>query len=263
MAVSGKKDELIERLKNKDEEFDVALDEFDAGEVGLYPEPFFNKVKSGGFSLADLEKRLTTLVASGIVLFLMIMIGLGSQTWYSVEGTFSGGFGEEVSMGFDFGLGSVEQEISASGAEISTETDYDECEEEGALDDGMGSCEEWGSAGTTAQLFLVCSMLCLIGIFVIQILRASGKLDLLGDMGVKHRSIELGLAMVCGLLLLIGMIVYSMLIPEVEILDEEIDFSSGMGGIWWMLLVFSIAHIAATISQEEIWVERFKMGKSE
>ncbi|SVD78790.1 uncharacterized protein METZ01_LOCUS431644, partial [marine metagenome] len=127
LPVSGKKDELIKRLESKDEEFEDDLDEFDAGEAGLYPEPFFDKVRSGGFSFGDLEKRQTTLVTSGIVLFLLIIIGLGSQSWYSVEATFDGG---DSSWEANYGLGSLELVAEGIGLEINEEINYDDCEED-------------------------------------------------------------------------------------------------------------------------------------
>ena len=249
LPVSGKKADLITRLvehESTSKPKSIPTNKSMKSEDGISQDnlPFLSSIIQNGIGSVDFDKEQT--IRYGITAFMltMIIVSLNSVSWYShtleYGGIEWGEQKEEYSLGLSEGEGSIFMGNVELGS-ITFSLDGLTCEQMEYFD-----CESFSKAGALTSMFLWLSMLSIIGMFSIAIAQGFGKLD--SGFFIEHEKIiETGSWLLASIPILIATITYASMVTA-PTCDEVVSGcegnpSSGLGGMWWMMFIFSTGYI--------------------
>jgi len=238
LPMSGKKVELVERLMANNDGGSQKLKQQPNQQL-----PFLTSVFKNGLSSVNIDKKLALRYGATLFMFIFIIMGLNSNSWYLMENTESEGdpgFGyTEQTTTLQFGLGNIEILYEYSGnifgqqidQKVVESVDYDgaKCES-----DKMFSCDSFSTAGTLLQICLWITMLSILFILGLGVARGIGK-ELPPKFQIhepKILSIAWNLAI---FLPLIGAISYGFIIGLSDMDMSGWDY--GFGITWWSMMV--------------------------
>ena len=145
------------------------------------------------------------------------------------------------------GLNEFEMSMSMGGMNLlSMVMDYDGewCGDEEIIFD----CESFSTAGTILTLMLWLSMLSILCIIGMGVAQGFGKLD--QDFFTKNAEmIDKILWLSATIPLLLGTLIYGLMASMSPVADDledpevGIEITSSLGGMWWMMFIFSTAYI--------------------
>ena len=245
LPISGNKSELIERLSTHSKDKNHP-----SGDNTNQDLPFLSSLLQNGLSSVQIDSKLV--LRYGITMFMLIifMIGLNSNSWYSMENTERDGSPVEgmymdETVTVKFGLGDIEILYEASGfafgpidEEMSETIEYG-----GAECDNIEqfSCDAFSSAGALVQVFLWISILCILLIFGLEIARGFGK-KIPEDFQISEQSILRICWALSTLLPVLATLGYGVIVGMSEMDMEDWD-DNGFGGMWFTMLLFSVSYI--------------------
>ena len=254
LPVSGKKADLIARLvedgKPTDPKSVVIVDSVqEDGKPSTEDLPFFTSILENGIDSVDFDKEQTIRYAITAFMLTMIIVSLNSMSWYyySLDFDYEEGMWGDQKQEFEMGLNEFEMSMSMGGMNLlSMVMDYDGewCGDEEIIFD----CESFSTAGTILSLMLWLSMLSILCIIGIGVAQGFGKLD--QDFFTKNTEmIDKILWLSATIPLLLGTLVYGLMASMSPVSDDledpevGIEITSSLGGMWWMMFIFSTAYI--------------------
>ena len=254
LPVSGKKADLIARLvedgKPTDPKSVVIVDSVqEDGKPSTEDLPFFTSILENGIDSVDFDKEQTIRYAITAFMLTMIIVSLNSMSWYSysLDYDYEEGIWGDQKQEFEMGLNEFEMSMSMGGMNLlSMVMDYDGewCGDEEIIFD----CESFSTAGTILSLMLWLSMLSILCIIGIGVAQGFGKLD--QDFFTKNTEmIDKILWLSATIPLLLGTLIYGLMASMSPVSDEledpevGIEITSSLGGMWWMMFIFSTAYI--------------------
>ncbi|MDB2333532.1 SAP domain-containing protein [Candidatus Poseidoniales archaeon] len=254
LPVSGKKADLIARLvengkptnpKSTDIVDSVQEDENSSAE----DLPFFTSILENGIDSVDFDKEQTIRYAITAFMLTMIIVSLNSMSWYyySLDYDYEEGMWGDQEQEYEIGLNEFEISMSLGGMNLlSMVMDYegDWCGDEEIIFD----CESFSTAGTITSLMLWLSMLSILCIIGMGVAQGFGKLD--QDFFTKNAEmIDKILWLSATIPLLLGTLIYGLMASMSPVSDDledpevGIEITSSLGGMWWMMFIFSTAYI--------------------
>ena len=254
LPVSGKKADLIARLvengKSTDSKSTVIVDSVqEDGKPSTEGLPFFTSILENGIDSVDFDKEQTIRYAITAFMLTMIIVSLNSMSWYSysLDYDYEEGIWGDQKQEFEMGLNEFEMSMSMGGMNLlSMVMDYDGewCGDEEIIFD----CESFSTAGTILSLMLWLSMLSILCIIGIGVAQGFGKLD--QDFFTKNTEmIDKILWLSATIPLLLGTLIYGLMASMSPVADDledpevGIEITSSLGGMWWMMFIFSTAYI--------------------
>ena len=254
LPVSGKKADLIARLvengKSTDSKSTVIVDSVqEDGKPSTEDLPFFTSILENGIDSVDFDKEQTIRYAITAFMLTMIIVSLNSMSWYSysLDYDYEEGIWGDQKQEFEMGLNEFEMSMSMGGMNLlSMVMDYDGewCGDEEIIFD----CESFSTAGTILSLMLWLSMLSILCIIGMGVAQGFGKLD--QDFFTKNTEmIDKILWLSATIPLLLGTLVYGLMASMSPVSDDledpevGIEITSSLGGMWWMMFIFSTAYI--------------------
>ena len=254
LPVSGKKADLIARLVENEKPTnlkstvigDSVQKDGKSSTEGL---PFFTSILENGIDSVDFDKDQTIRYAITAFMFTMIIVGLNSMSWYyySLDYDYEEDMWGDQKQEYEMGLNEFEISMSMAGMNLlSMVMDYEGewCGDEEVIFD----CESFSTAGTITTLMLwlsMLSMLCIIGMGIAQ---GFGKLD--QDFFMKNAEmIDKILWLSATIPLLLGTLIYGLMASMSPVADDledpevGIEITSSLGGMWWMMFIFSTTYI--------------------
>ena len=254
LPVSGKKADLIARLVENEKPTnlkstvigDSVQKDGKSSAEGL---PFFASILENGIDSVDFDKDQTIRYAITAFMFTMIIVGLNSMSWYyySLDYDYEEDMWGDQKQEYEMGLNEFEASMSMAGMNLlSMVMDYEGewCGDEEVIFD----CESFSTAGTITTLMLwlsMLSMLCIIGMGIAQ---GFGKLD--QDFFMKNAEmIDKILWLSATIPLLLGTLIYGLMASMSPVADDledpevGIEITSSLGGMWWMMFIFSTTYI--------------------
>lgn len=254
LPVSGKKADLIARLVENEKPTnlkstvigDSVQKDGKSSAEGL---PFFTSILENGIDSVDFDKDQTIRYAITAFMFTMIIVGLNSMSWYyySLDYDYEEDMWGDQKQEYEMGLNEFEISMSMAGMNLlSMVMDYEGewCGDEEVIFD----CESFSTAGTITTLMLwlsMLSMLCIIGMGIAQ---GFGKLD--QDFFTKNAEmIDKTLWLSATIPLLLGTLIYGLMASMSPVADDledpevGIEITSRLGGMWWMMFIFSTTYI--------------------
>ena len=254
LPVSGKKADLIARLvengKSTDSKSTVIVDSVqEDGKPSTEDLPFFTSILENGIDSVDFDKEQTIRYAITAFMLTMIIVSLNSMSWYyySLDFDYEEGMWGDQKQEFEMGLNEFETSMSMGGMNLlSMVMDYDGewCGDEEIIFD----CESFSTAGTILSLMLWLSMLSILCIIGIGVAQGFGKLD--QDFFTKNTEmIDKILWLSATIPLLLGTLIYGLMASMSPVADDledpevGIEITSSLGGMWWMMFIFSTAYI--------------------
>jgi len=254
LPVSGKKADLIARLvengKSTDSKSTVIVDSVqEDGKPSTEDLPFFTSILENGIDSVDFDKEQTIRYAITAFMLTMIIVSLNSMSWYSysLDYDYEEGIWGDQKQEFEMGLNEFEMSMSMGGMNLlSMVMDYDGewCGDEEIIFD----CESFSTAGTILSLMLWLSMLSILCIIGIGVAQGFGKLD--QDFFTKNTEmIDKILWLSATIPLLLGTLIYGLMASMSPVADDledpevGIEITSSLGGMWWMMFIFSTAYI--------------------
>lgn len=254
LPVSGKKADLIARLVENEKPTnlkstvigDSVQKDGKSSAEGL---PFFTSILENGIDSVDFDKDQTIRYAITAFMFTMIIVGLNSMSWYyySLDYDYEEDMWGDQKQEYEMGLNEFEISMSMAGMNLlSMVMDYEGewCGDEEVIFD----CESFSTAGTITTLMLwlsMLSMLCIIGMGIAQ---GFGKLD--QDFFTKNAEmIDKTLWLSATIPLLLGTLIYGLMASMSPVADDledpevGIEITSSLGGMWWMMFIFSTTYI--------------------
>ena len=254
LPVSGKKADLIARLvedgKPTDPKSVVIVDSVqEDGKPSTEDLPFFTSILENGIDSVDFDKEQTIRYAITAFMLTMIIVSLNSMSWYyySLDFDYEEGMWGDQKQEFEMGLNEFEMSMSMGGMNLlSMVMDYDGewCGDEEIIFD----CESFSTAGTILSLMLWLSMLSILCIIGMGVAQGFGKLD--QDFFTKNTEmIDKILWLSATIPLLLGTLIYGLMASMSPVADDledpevGIEITSSLGGMWWMMFIFSTAYI--------------------
>ena len=254
LPVSGKKADLIARLvengKSTDSKSTVIVDSVqEDGKPSTEDLPFFTSILENGIDSVDFDKEQTIRYAITAFMLTMILVSLNSMSWYyySLDFDYEEGMWGDQKQEFEMGLNEFEMGMSMGGMNLlSMVMDYDGewCGDEEIIFD----CESFSTAGTILSLMLWLSMLSILCIIGMGVAQGFGKLD--QDFFTKNAEmIDKILWLSATIPLLLGTLIYGLMASMSPVADDledpevGIEITSSLGGMWWMMFIFSTAYI--------------------
>ena len=254
LPVSGKKADLIARLvedgKSTDPKSVVIVNSVQEDGKPLTEDlPFFTSILENGIDSVDFDKEQTIRYAITAFMLTMIIVSLNSMSWYyySLDFDYEEGMWGDQKQEFEMGLNEFEMGMSMGGMNLlSMVMDYDGewCGDEEIIFD----CESFSTAGTILSLMLWLSMLSILCIIGMGVAQGFGKLD--QDFFTKNAEmIDKILWLSATIPLLLGTLIYGLMASMSPVSDEledpevGIEITSSLGGMWWMMFIFSTAYI--------------------
>ena len=254
LPVSGKKADLIARLvengKSTDSKSTVIVDSVqEDGKPSTEDLPFFTSILENGIDSVDFDKEQTIRYAITAFMLTMIIVSLNSMSWYSysLDYDYEEGIWGDQKQEFEMGLNEFEMSMSMGGMNLlSMVMDYDGewCGDEEIIFD----CKSFSTAGTILSLMLWLSMLSILCIIGIGVAQGFGKLD--QDFFTKNTEmIDKILWLSATIPLLLGTLIYGLMASMSPVADDledpevGIEITSSLGGMWWMMFIFSTAYI--------------------
>lgn len=254
LPVSGKKADLIARLvengKSTDSKSTVIVDSVqEDGKPSTEDLPFFTSILENGIDSVDFDKEQTIRYAITAFMLTMIIVSLNSMSWYSysLNYDYEEGIWGDQKQEFEMGLNEFEMSMSMGGMNLlSMVMDYDGewCGDEEIIFD----CESFSTAGTILSLMLWLSMLSILCIIGMGVAQGFGKLD--QDFFTKNAEmIDKILWLSATIPLLLGTLIYGLMASMSPVADDledpevGIEITSSLGGMWWMMFIFSTAYI--------------------
>ena len=254
LPVSGKKADLIARLvengKSTDSKSTVIVDSVqEDGKPSTEDLPFFTSILENGIDSVDFDKEQTIRYAITAFMLTMIIVSLNSMSWYyySLDFDYEEGMWGDQKQEFEMGLNEFEMSMSMGGMNLlSMVMDYDGewCGDEEIIFD----CESFSTAGTILSLMLWLSMLSILCIIGMGVAQGFGKLD--QDFFTKNTEmIDKILWLSATIPLLLGTLIYGLMASMSPVADDledpevGIEITSSLGGMWWMMFIFSTAYI--------------------
>jgi hypothetical protein len=252
LPVSGKKADLISRLiENDASSTSKTVEDNDS----LEDLPFLSAVMKNGIGSVEIDRHVAIRYGSTFFMFIFIIIGLNSTSWYvysmdSSAGGINWETGEpsgetfEMKYEYNFGLGDIEYTQTIGDDDTSSTMQYD-----GMLCE-MGAtpfdCDAFSTAGTINSLMLWLSLLSILTILGIGVAQGFGKIES-GLLVEKKEMIDKVSWLLATIPLNVGTILYGLIAGNAPSGGGSgggmPDITSGLGGMWWMMFIFSTAYI--------------------
>jgi len=266
LPVSGKKAELLERLLADDKGEHQGLKQKPEQQL-----PFLTSLFQKGLSSVNVDRKLALRYGAALFMFIFIIIGLGSKSWYFMEHTDRDGDPDQgmyvdETVTLQFGLGNFEILYEANGIafgiideEWTESFEYDDS----ACSHGAGgfSCASYSTAGTLNQICLWVAMLCIFLIFGLGIARGFGKEITPQFHMYEQKTLNIVWAL-AAFLPLVGTLCYGLIIGLSEKDMSEWD-NYGFGSMWWSMMMFSVLFAGLIYSQQiSSMISKFKQHLS-
>ena len=258
LAVSGKKAELIARLEENAVQAKpkpVILSTAKSAKKSIDGKlPFFLAIKEGGIGSVEIDKWKAASYVMAFFMFIMLIIGLNSMSWYSasMEESDGGWFGP-MEMEVSVGLGEIEMSYSGL-VEMKMNVPLSECYEEEGGDDGEDdeeddeiSCSSLATAGTINKIFIILSLVSIIVLLVFSIGRGFGVFSS-GVLDEKSDLIEKWSWLVAVVSINLGTLLYGMIVGFQSHFGEP--YEEGLGSMWWMMFLFSLVFAAIVYNEK-------------
>jgi len=256
LTVGGKKAELVARLVENSESGGVKSSPKDGGgELVVSELSFFLAIKEGGLGAVEIDKWKAASYGMAVFMFIMLIIGLNSMSWYSASHVEDGGgWSPDVTIYLNVGLSEMEMEASTILGEIRMEVSLDECDEEGMEEDGM-DCSALSTAGTINKIFMILSLISIIVLLIFSTGRGFGIFSS-GILDEKSELIERISWVIAVASINLGTLLYWMIVGFQSHFE---DSEEGLGSMWWMMFLFSLT-FAAIVYNEKVksLVSRFR-----
>ena len=257
--------------------------EMDDDAIGLFDCPYCDNEYEWGEEEDDVVYQDNSLDVEGIVtaaysllLLILIIVGFGSTSWYSIteshpdfgfESESEFGLSETVSSsderGFGYaGSGSYESLESSNNAnanelrEFCEEFDSDECDTMTRMvkekADWYGS---WDSSGMTMKVFLYLALFSSIALLCIKgavLLNQLEKLELSEEWSNRLIPSDIICSIATASILILGCLIYAIICPELTksmFNGMPRDISSGLGSMWWTIFLFSLGSLVVPIKK--------------
>jgi len=243
LTVGGKKAELVARLAENSEELVVS-------EL-----PFFLAMKEGGLSAVEIDKWKVASYGVAVFMFIMLIIGLNSMSWYSASYVEDGGgWSPDVTLYLNVGLSEMEMEATTILGEIRMEVPLDECDEVGWEEDGI-DCSALSTAGTINKIFMILSLISIIVLLIFSTGRGFGLFSS-GVLDGKSELVEKISWLIAVASINLGTLLYWII---VGFQSHFKDWEEGLGSMWWMMFLFSLT-FAAVVYNEKVkaLISRFR-----
>jgi len=259
LPVSGKKADLVARLVQSEDRTPNAsvADELpEESDVNTSSEelPFLSAMMKNGIGSVEIDRNIAIRYGTTFFMFIFVIIGLNSTSWYGYSyGITEQGIdwmsgepnGETLDMNweYNFGLGEIEYVQTSGGDETSSAMKYDGmlCEMEATPFD----CEAFSTAGTINSLMLWLSLLSILTILGLGVAQGFGKIES-GFLVENEEKINKFTWLFATIPLVIGTTLYGLIAtnaPSGAMEGEGMpDVTSGLGGMWWMMFIFSVAY---------------------
>lgn len=252
LTVSGKKADLVSRLIDNDTSSTPKVIEDNDSLEDL---PFLSAVMKNGIGSVEIDRHVAIRYGSTLFMFIFIIIGLNSTSWFGYSyGYTDQGIdwmtgepnGEKLEMKWEYGFGLGEMEyVQTSGDDETVSTmQYDGmlCGMEATPFD----CDAFSTAGTINSLMLWLSLLSILTILGLGVAQGFGKLES-GFLVENEEMIEKVTWLLATIPLVVGTTLYGLIAANAPSGDSSEggmpDVSSGLGGMWWMMFIFSTAYI--------------------
>ena len=260
LPVSGNKAELVARLEEnavlaKPKSVLLSADKTaNSTKKSVEGElPFLLAIKEGGLGDVEIDKWKAASYGMVVFMFIMMIIGLNSMSWYSMGLERIDG---KESLNFEIGLSEYEsvEEEGDGDVEIRVE-DLDSCRMlyyYGAIimDDekaARSNCDTLSSGGGIIQFFIWFSMIGVILLLAFSMAVGFGVFYS-GPIADNLELIEKILWGISVFPLLLGVVIYGFfvgLFVDLELggdSDWEVDLFSHLGWMWWLMMLSSIAY---------------------
>ena len=252
LAVSGKKAELIARLEEKKvlaEPKSVVLSNDKVAKPANKSTdgklPFFLAIKEDGIGSVEIDKWKAVSYVMVFFMFIMLIIGLNSMSWYSAsmeETSEDVPFGTmSMSMEMSFGLSDIEMKTSFNGMVMGgQDASLSDCVEgEGGEGEEpmMISCGPLSTAGTINTIAIILSMIAIIILLTFTIGRGFGAFST-GVLDEKSELIEKASWMVAVISINLGSLLYGIIAGFMTDTVEPLEGS--LGGMWWTMFLLSL-----------------------
>lgn len=209
--------------------------------------------------------------AYSLLLLIIIIVGLGSTSWYSITETYS-----EFDLEVDsrFGLSEVETTVEGNAIGYAEDGDYESLEEMNNknADSEKEMCEmadsdqcdlmkekadwygSWDSSGFTMKIFLILALLSSIALLCIKgavILEAFEKVYLSEELLRRLSPLDLVCSIATAVMLVLGCLIFAIICPGLT--DNPMipsgEISGGLGSMWWTMFVFTLGSLVIPIKK--------------
>ena len=272
LAVSGKKAELIARLEENAvlikpksallsaKKVVKSAKKYVKGEL-----PFFLAIKEGGMGDVEIDKWKAASYGMAFFMFIMLIVGLNSMSWYSasVEETEEGGVmgPMTISLEMNVGLSDIEMKMSGFGlVGLRDEMSLSECVEMNEEENGESpiSCGGLSTAGTINTIAIILSMVAILILLTFTIGRGFGAFST-GVLDEKSELIEKVSWMVAVISINLGSLLYGIIAGFMTDMEEPLE--GGLGGMWWTMFLLSLT-FAVIVYNEKVRLLVSKIKKS-
>jgi len=256
LTVGGKKAELIARLgKNivleKPKSVVLAADKLvksakksTEGEL-----PFFLAIKEGGLGDVKIDKWKAASYGMAFFMFIMLIVGLNSMSWYSASAEQTEDEFFTISMEMNVGLSDIEMKMSFMGFLEVKEISLSDCAEEEAEENEkeLISCGALSTAGTINTIAIILSMVAIIILLTFSIGRGFGVFST-GTLDENSELIEKVSWGVAVISINLGSLLYGIIAGFMTDIQEPYD--GGLGSMWWIMFLLSLIFAAIVYNEK-------------
>ena len=259
LTVGGKKAELVARLAENSESGPAKPAKKAAGDKMVVGElPFFLAINEGGLGAVEINKWKAASYGMAVFMFIMLIIGLNSMSWYSAsfEETEDSGLFGPITMTANVGVGLSDLKMELSGfMTFEMVVALDECDEEGGGEEEI-DCGTLSTAGTINKIFIILSLISIIVLLIFSTGRGFGIFTS-GILDEKSDLIEKISWLIAVASINLGTLLYWMIVGFQSHFGGPYD--EGLGSMWWMMFLFSLT-FAAVVYNEKVkaLVSRFR-----
>ena len=255
LAVSGKKAELIARLEENAVLVKPKSVVLSANKTAKSAKkstdgklPFFLAIKEGGMGDIEIDKWKAASYGMAVFMFIMMIIGLNSMSWYSASME-DDGFGGASAIETNVGLSDLEMEASFFGMVDRLEMSLSDCAElqEEEEEEGWINCRALSTAGTINTIAIILSMVAILILLTFTIGRGFGAFST-GVLDEKSELIEKISWRVAVISINTGVLVYGILAVFMTDIQEPVE--GGLGGMWWTMLLLSLIFAAIVYNEK-------------
>ena len=255
LAVSGKKAELIARLEGNTVQAKPKLVILSTDKTAKSAKkstdgklPFFLAIKEGGMGDVEIDKWKAASYGMAVFMFIMMIIGLNSMSWYSASME-DDGFGGTSAIETNVGLSDLEMEASFFGMVDRLEMSLSNCaeEQEEEEEEGWINCRALSTAGTINTIAIILSMVAILILLTFTIGRGFGAFST-GVLDEKSELIEKISWRVAVISINTGVLVYGILAVFMADIQEPVE--GGLGGMWWTMLLLSLIFAAIVYNEK-------------
>jgi hypothetical protein len=213
--------------------------------------PFLLAIKEGGMGDVEIDKWKAASYGMAFFMFIMLIVGLNSMSWYSASME-EEGFGGTSTIETGVGLSDVELEGGWYGMVNRVEMSLSNCaEEQEEEEEGWINCRALSTAGTINTIAIILSMVAILILLTFTIGRGFGAFST-GVLDEKSELIEKVSWIVAVISINIGVLLYGIIAGFMT--DTEEPLEGGLGGMWWTMFLLSLIFAAIVYNEKTMAV---------